>query len=140
MKTKEDILLDNVEELMKLVKRPTMEQETLYKSIAVTKLDPYERIYVREYESNVKFFNTLDDTYNVMLKLETENITDTTISKTEMNTIKKLFIRRLIAKWNSKYSSEPTSVIIEIDLENRDINTYIRTNESKNDVLKFDYI
>jgi hypothetical protein len=59
------------------------------------------------------------------------------ITADEISSLKKIFIRRIVNKWNEKYDIEPKDVIIEIDLKKEELNIFI--NDIKDKVLKFDY-
>jgi hypothetical protein len=79
------------------------------------------------------------DNYNVMLTTGDGKSMKVDITADEITTLKKLFIRRIVSKWNEKYDEEPKDVIIQVNLMNEEteLDVFIQTKDDK--VLKFDY-
>lgn len=75
--------------------------------------------------------------YNVMLSTAEGKNMKLDITYEEITTIKKLFIRRIVAKWNENYSIEPRTVIVEVDIIKKDLNIFIE--DKKGIVSKFDF-
>lgn len=83
-------------------------------------------------------FQLDSESYNLMLQNETgENVT-MDITKEEISTIKKLFVNRIINKWNERYPDiEPKSLILEISIPDETIKIFI--NDYYDKVHKFDF-
>lgn len=77
------------------------------------------------------------DKYNIMVSSAEGKNTKVDITFDEITTIKKLFIRRIVAKWNERYDIDAKSVIVEVDVISKELNVFIQTYNEK--VLKFDY-
>ena len=58
------------------------------------------------------------------------------ISEKEMNTIKKMYVNRIVTEWNNRYKETPKVVIVQFDLENENFELFIM--DKKDKVLKFD--
>lgn len=85
----------------------------------------------------ILIFPTDNDYYNVMLKNETGESTKFEIDKTDINLIKKIFVKRLINSWNEKNDIEVKSIIIQIDIDPEIIEVFI--NDYKEKIHKFDF-
>jgi hypothetical protein len=74
--------------------------------------------------------------YNIFLQCEEGNIKfDATID--ELTILKKVFISRIVTKWNERYNDKPKVVIIEVDLFENKFNIFIQN--YSDEILKFDY-
>ena len=86
----------------------------------------------------ILFFPSDNESYNLMLKNETgENIT-LDITKDEIGTIKKLFVNRIMSKWNERYPDiECKTLMIEISVPDETILIFIKDYYDK--IYKFDF-
>lgn len=77
-----------------------------------------------------------DTGYNIMVKNESGETLSFTLEKSDITMIKKLFIKRIINKWNENFDIEPKSIIIQINTIKESIEVFI--NDFKEIVHKFD--
>lgn len=77
------------------------------------------------------------DKYNIMLSTAEGKNTKLDITFDEITTIKKLFIRRIVSKWNERYNDEPKIVVIEVDVIKKELNVFIENKDKQ--LMKFDY-
>ena len=82
-------------------------------------------------------FATDSDEYKIIMSGSDDKLMKLDVTKDELTTIKKVFIKRIVTAWNLKFDIEPAEVIIEIDVPNREMNLFIK--DLKGDILKFDY-
>jgi hypothetical protein len=83
-------------------------------------------------------FQLDSESYNLMLQNETGENVKMDITKEEISTIKKLFVNRIINKWNERYPDiEPKSLILEISIPDETIKIFI--NDYYDKVHKFDF-
>jgi hypothetical protein len=75
--------------------------------------------------------------YNLMVSNSDGSNMSINLEQNEMNTIKKIFVNRIIHAWNRKYKQEIKDVIVQIDIIKEDFDVFIQDN--KNIVHKFEY-
>lgn len=85
----------------------------------------------------VLMFFMADDTYNLMLQNSGGESMNIDVTKNEISTIKKLFVRRIISKWNERYDIDPHALIVQIDIPGEAIEIFIQ--DHKKDVHKFNF-
>ena len=75
--------------------------------------------------------------YNLTVQNSEGTGTAIDISENEINTVKAIFLNRVIRAWNKKYNDPPKAVIIRIDIEIETFEIFIEN--MKNNIYKFDY-
>lgn len=74
--------------------------------------------------------------FGVILNTENSKGIKLDISEKEMNTIKKMYVTRIVDEWKKRYKEEPKGVIIQFDLEAENFELFII--DTKGKILKFD--
>lgn len=85
----------------------------------------------------VLVFDLLTDKYNLMLSNKDGKDLKLDVTEDEITTLKKLFVKRIVSKWNELYDIEPKDVIIEVDIEEENFGVFIQDHKDK--VHKFEY-
>lgn len=82
-------------------------------------------------------FNINDDNYSIAVSGSDNKSMNIDVTKDELTTIKKIFIKRIVDAWKLKFDIIPMAVIVKVDLKNSVLELYIQ--DDKKDVYKFDY-
>jgi len=85
----------------------------------------------------IMIFSVDTDNYRIMVSGEDKENTAITITNEELNTVKKVFISKIIKAWKRQFDIEPKDVIIQIDIKEKTLELFIE--DYKKNVLKFDY-
>jgi hypothetical protein len=89
-------------------------------------------------EKIVMIFDIITDKYNVMLRNAENKKMKIEISDNEITMLKKMFINKIVKKFNGEYPEvEVQKVIIQLDLINSIFEVFIE--DQKNIVTKFNY-
>lgn len=82
-------------------------------------------------------FSVEDDNYSIAVSGKDNQSMMIDVTKDELTTIKKIFIKRIVSAWRMKYDIEPVDVIVKVDIEKSILELYIQ--DDKKEVYKFDY-
>ena len=82
-------------------------------------------------------FSVNDDNYSIAVSGRDNKSMNIEVTKDELTTIKKIFIKRIVNAWRLKYDIEPCAVIVRVEIENSLLELFIQ--DDKKDVYKFDY-
>jgi len=82
-------------------------------------------------------FSCINDSYRIMVLNTEGNDMNIDVSKEELNTVKKLFINKVVKAWQKKYKPEPSLIIIQVDVQNESLELFIEATDKQ--TYKFDY-
>ena len=75
--------------------------------------------------------------YDLLVRNATGETMNIEISDNEINTIKTIFINKVVKQWNRQYSHPATGVIIQFNVETETLELFIH--DDKKDIYKFDF-
>lgn len=88
-------------------------------------------------KSIIFIFYLETEKYNLMVQNEDNQKLTIQIDQEDINTIKKMYLSRIVSKWKEKYNDEPYSIIIQFDLDNESFEMFVEN--TKKDILKFEF-